>query len=201
MPSTLRDTPRKQMITLEDQWLLQKEIVLAWLRAGFALVALAVIQFNPSRTARFPVLAHVFLIAFLLYSLTILYLARRERTDPKQIGLVTTCLDLIWVSSHRLYDRRGSNSLFCLLFFPVITASSRYGIKGGLGAAVVGVVLYGFIRLYFEWDNPLSIDLFIVRAVYLGLLAYIFGLLSEFERKQNQQATSAFKNSRRSRNA
>ncbi|HET8917180.1 MAG TPA: hypothetical protein VFN58_03965, partial [Candidatus Binatia bacterium] len=99
MPSTLEETRQKRAMTPEDQWLLKKEQVLAWLRAGFALLGLIVIQFNPSRIARYPILSHVFLIAFLLYSLIIVYLARRERTDPKQIGLVTTCLDLMWVSS------------------------------------------------------------------------------------------------------
>jgi signal transduction histidine kinase len=187
MPSTIEKTRHKQGMTPEDQWLLQKEKVLAWLRAGFALIALVVIQFNPSRVAKYPILSHVFLIAFLLYSLIIVYLARRERTDPKQIGLVTTCLDLMWVSSIVFTTGAVQTPFFAYYFFPVITASSRYGIKGGLGAAVVGVVLYGFIRLYFVWDNPISIDLFVVRAVYLVFLAYIFGLLSEFESKQNQK--------------
>ena len=187
MPSTLEKTRQKQGMTPEDQWLLQKEKVLAWLRAGFALVGLIVILFNPSRVAKYPILSHVFLIAFLLYSLIIVYLARRERTDPKQIGLVTTCLDLMWVSSIVFTTGAVQTPFFAYYFFPVITASSRYGIKGGLSAAVVGVALYGFIRLYFVWDNPLSIDLFVVRAVYLVFLAYIFGLLSEFESKQNQK--------------
>jgi signal transduction histidine kinase len=187
MPSTPPATGRKQTITLDDQWLLQKERVLAWLRVGFALVALVVIQFNPLRVARYPILSHVFVVAFLLYSLIILYLVRRGRTDPRKIGLVTTCLDLIWVSSIVFTTGAVQTPFFAYYLFPVITASSRYGIKGGLSAALVGVILYGFIRLYFVWDNPISIDLFIVRSVYLVFLAYIFGLLSEFERKQNQK--------------
>ena len=187
MPSSLQDTGRKPTMTLEDQWLRQKEKVLAWLRSGFALVALVVIQFNPLRVARYPILSYVFLVAFLLYSLIILYLVRREKTDPKKIGLVTTCLDLMWVSSIVFTTGAAQTPFFAYYFFPVITASSRYGIKGGLSAALVGVILYGFIRLYFVWENPISIDLFIVRAVYLVFLAYIFGLLSEFERKQNQK--------------
>jgi two-component system sensor histidine kinase DegS len=187
MPSTSQATRQKQAMTPEDQWLLEKERVLAWLRAGFALVALVVIQFNPLRVARYPILSHVFLAAFLLYSLIILYLVRRGRTDPREIGLITTCLDLIWVSSIVFTTGAVQTPFFAYYFFPVITASSRYGIKGGLSAALVGVILYGFIRLYFVWDNPLAIDLFIVRAVYLVFLAYIFGLLSEFEKKQNQK--------------
>src|SRR5678816_2956100 len=99
MPSTSQATRQKQAMTPEDQWLLQKEKVLAWLRAGFALVALVVIQFNPLRVAKYPILSHVFPAAFLLYSLIILYRVRRGRTDPRKTGLVTTCLDLIWVSS------------------------------------------------------------------------------------------------------
>ena len=174
-------------MTLEDQWLLQKEKVLAWLRSGFALVALVVIQFNPLRVARYPILSYVFLVAFLLYSLIVLYLVWREKTDPKKIGLVTTCLDLMWVSSIVFTTGAAQTPFFAYYFFPVITASSRYGIKGGLSAALVGVTLYGFIRLYFVWENPISVDLFVVRSVYLVFLAYIFGLLSEFERKQNQK--------------
>jgi signal transduction histidine kinase len=174
-------------MTLEDQWLKQKEKVLAWIRAGFALVALVVIQFNPLRVAKYPILSYVFLVAFFLYSLIILYLVWRDRTDPRKIGLATTCLDLVWVSLIVFTTGAAQTPFFAYYFFPVITASSRYGIKGGLSAAVVGVVLYGFIRLYFVWDNPLAIDLFVVRAVYLVFLAYIFGLLSEFERKQNQK--------------
>jgi signal transduction histidine kinase len=174
-------------MTLEDQWLKQKENVLAWLRAGFALVALVVIQFNPLRVAKYPILSHVFLVAFFLYTLIILYLVWRDRTSPRKIGLATTCLDLVWVSLIVFTTGAVQTPFFAYYFFPVITASSRYGIKGGLSAAVAGVVLYGFIRLYFVWDNPIAIDLFVVRAVYLVFLAYIFGLLSEFERKQNQK--------------
>jgi signal transduction histidine kinase len=174
-------------MTLEDQWLKQKEKILAWLRVGFALVALVVIQFNPTRVAKYPILSHVFLVAFFLYSLIILYLVWRDRTGPRKIGLATTCLDLVWVSLIVFTTGAVQTPFFAYYFFPVITASSRYGIKGGLSAAVVGVVLYGFVRLYFVWDNPLAIDLFVVRSVYLLFLAYIFGLLSEFERKQNQK--------------
>ena len=52
-------------MTPQDQWILQKERVLAWLRVGFAIVAVAVILFNPERVARFPLLSYVSLGSFL----------------------------------------------------------------------------------------------------------------------------------------
>ena len=174
-------------MTPQDQWLLQKEKALAWLRVGFALVALVVIQVNPSRVARFPLLSYFSLGSFLLYSLAILYLTRLEKVDFKKIGLATTCLDLMWVSLIVFSTGAGRTPFFVYYLFPVIAASSRYGIKLGLGVAMVGVVLYGFIRLHLVWENPLSVDLFIVRSIYLIVMAYIFGFLSEVERKQNQR--------------
>lgn len=171
----------------QDQWLLQKERVLAWLRVGFALVAVAVIQLNPSRVARFPLLSYISLGSFLIYSLAILYVAVRQRTESKKIGLIETCLDLAGVSLIVFSTGGAATPFFVYYFFPIITASSRYGIKGGLSVAVAGVAIYGFIRFYFDWDDLLGIDRFIVRSVYLVVLAYMFGLLSEFENRQNQK--------------
>jgi len=174
-------------MTPQDQWILQKERVLAWLRVGFAIVAVTVILFNPSRVARFPLLSYVSLGSFLFYSLAVLYVATRERVYSKTIGLITTCLDMVWVSLIVFSTGGAATPFFVYYFFPIITASSRYGIKGGLSAAVAGVATYGFIRFYFDWDNLLGIDRFLVRSVYLFVLAYIFGFLSEFETKQNQK--------------
>src|SRR3970282_2653424 len=85
-------------MTPEDQWHLQKEKGLAWLRAGFALIAVLVIQLNPSRVARFPLLSYSSLLLFLLYSLVILYLTQPEKANFREIAIATTVLDLLWVS-------------------------------------------------------------------------------------------------------
>src|SRR5262244_965432 len=113
-------TQRRTIMTPQDQWILQKERVLAWLRAAFSTVGAA-------------------------------------------------------------------TPFFVYYFFPIITASSRYGIRGGLSAAIAGAVIYGFIRFHFDWEDSLGIDRFVVRSIYLFVLAYIFGFLSEFETRQNQK--------------
>src|SRR4029450_1301914 len=92
---TQSPTKRRITVTLHDQWILQKEKVLAWLRVGFAIVTVAVILCNPARVARFPWLSYVSLGSFLIYSLTVLYVATRERTLSKIVGLITTSLDLV----------------------------------------------------------------------------------------------------------
>lgn len=177
-------------MTPQDQWILQKERVLAWVRVGFALVAVAVIQFNPARVARFPAISYLSLGSFVIYSAAILYFvyfAAYTKMRSKKFGLVTTFLDMIWVSLIVFSTGGAATPFFVYYFFPIITASSRYGIKGGLSAALAEVALYGFIRFHFEWEALLGVDRFVVRSIYLVVLAYVFGFLSEFESKQNQK--------------
>src|SRR5574341_2213851 len=107
-------------MTPEDQWLLQKERVLAWVRLGFSLAAILVIQLNPARAAKFPLLSHLSLISFFLYSLFILYLANRATVVSRKIGIVTTCLDLPWISL-MVFSTGGSRAPFFVYYlFPVI---------------------------------------------------------------------------------
>lgn len=174
-------------MTPEEQWLLKKEKLLAWLRVGFAVAAILVIQLNPERVARFPILSQLSLYSFFLYSLLVLYLVTREISDSRKIGLATTCLDVLWISVIVLSTGGSRTPFFVYYLFPVITASSRYGIKGSLAVALVGVTLYGFIRFSAFWTRPIDIDTFIIRSVYLLVVAYIFGFISDFENKQNQR--------------
>jgi len=174
-------------MTPEDQWHQQREKGLAWLRAGFALIAVLVIQLNPSRMERFPWLSYSSLLLFLFYSLLILFLSQRKKTNFKKIAIVTTALDLFWVSAI-VFSTGGSRTPFFIYYlFPAVTAASRHGIKGGLFVSFVGVTLYGFIRFAFPWETPLGVDVFFVRTIYLIVFAYIFGFLSEFEGKQNRK--------------
>jgi signal transduction histidine kinase len=177
-------------MTPQDQWLLQKEKALAWLRVAFAIVAVAVIQLNPARVARFPVLSSFSLGSFLLYSLAILYLAQRKDFDARKVAVTTTCLDLIWISLI-VFSTGGTRTPFFFYYsFPVITASSRWGIKGSVIVALVGVALYGLNRFSLAAEalgSPIGIDTIIVRGIYLVVLAYIFGFLSDVERRQNRR--------------
>lgn len=174
-------------MTPQDQWLLQKEARIAWLRAGFAVLAVLVIQLNPDRVARYPVISHVALSSFLIYSLGVVFLTRREGPNSRLIGLATTVLDLLWISCIAFSTDGARTPFFIYYIFPVITASSRYGIKGGLLVSIVGAALYGFIRFNFIWNRPLGIDTVVVRSIYLIGLGYVFGFLSEFESKQNRK--------------
>jgi signal transduction histidine kinase len=180
-----------EKITPQDGWLLQRDRAVAWLRVAFALVAVTVIPLNPSRLSTFPTLSLFSLGSFFIYSLAILELTRRKKfTSGSILRLVTTCFDLIWITLI-VFSTGGTRTPFFFYFsFPVITASVRWGLKGSIPVALVEVALYGAIRFSLAaeaLDPPIGIDTFLVRSIYLLVLACIFGYISEFEKKQNQR--------------
>jgi len=177
-------------MTPEAGWLLQRESAVAWLRVVFAAVAVLVIQLNPERVARFPALSLFSLSSFLLYSLLVLYFSQRKPNVSSRIGILTTSLDVVWIAAI-VFSTGGTRTPFFFYYsFPVITASIRWGLKGSLPVAFVGVALYGIVRLTLAgeaMDSPIGIDVLLVRSLYLILLAGIFGYISEFEKRQNQR--------------
>jgi signal transduction histidine kinase len=179
-----------EKFTLEDDWLLHRERAVAWLRVGFAALAVIVIQLNPERVARFPLLSFFSLSSFLIYSLAVLYLAKKNKLTAPPIDVLTNSLDVVWIAVI-VFSTGGTRTPFFFYYsFPVITASLRWGLKGSLPVAVVGVIVYGIVRLTLtaeSMDSPIGIDTLLVRSLYLLLLAGIFGYVSEFERRQNHQ--------------
>lgn len=175
---------------LEQDWILQREKAVAWLRVAFAVLAIAVIQLNPSRVARYPILSEFTLGSFLLYSVGALYFARKTRLGWARVGAITTALDVVWIALI-VYSTGGTRTPFFFYYsFPVITASLRWGIKGSLPVALVGVAVYTALRLTLTAESvadPIGIDTIVVRNLYLIVLAAIFGYISEFEKKQNQK--------------
>jgi signal transduction histidine kinase len=182
--------PRTERLTPEDAWVLQREKAVAWLRCVFALVAVAVIQINPDRIEHFPTLSVYSMGSFLLYSLVNAELTRRGKLGSPVIGFLTTSLDVVWIGLI-VFSTGGSQTPFFFYYsFPVITASVRWGLKGSIPVALVGVAIYGVIRLTLAAegkDTPIGIDTILIRSLYLLLLAGIFGYISEFEKRQNQK--------------
>ena len=78
---------------------------------------------------------------------------RGNAAYSEAFGFITTALDLVGVSLIVFSTGGTATPFFVYYSFPMITASSRYGIKGGLIAAAVGTLTYGFIRFYFDWDR------------------------------------------------
>jgi len=175
---------------LEQSWVLQRERAVAGLRLVFAILAVVVIQLNPTRAARFPLLSTYCLGTFLFYSLIVFYFAWKNRLGSFRLAVLTTALDLTWVAMINITTGGTRTPFFYYYSFPVITASLRWGLKGSLPVALAGVAVYLSMRLTLVAESlarPVAIDTMVIRSSYLLGLGSIFGYISQFERKQNQK--------------
>ena len=169
---------------------MERERAVAWLRLGFALLAIAVIQLNPSRIARYPALSTITLVSFVIYSVTAVWLVYKSKLPLASLGGITTALDTIWIAFIVISTGGTRTPFFFYYSFPIITASLRWGYRGSLPVAFVGVAIYATIRLTLAAESgvePIGIDTVVVRSLYLVALAFIFGFVSEFEQKQNRK--------------
>ncbi|MEO6165247.1 MAG: sensor histidine kinase [Candidatus Binatia bacterium] len=175
---------------LDKSWFLERERAAAWLRLAFAVLAIAIIQLNPVRVARFPLMSGLVLGFFLFYSGIALVFVLRRKFTFSRFGSVATALDVVWIALI-VFSTGGTRTPFFFYYtFPVITASLRWGLKGSLPVAFIGVAIYASIRLTLAAEagaEPIGIDTIVVRSLYLVFLAGIFGYISEFEKSQNQK--------------
>ncbi len=175
---------------LDKSWFLERERAVAWLRLAIAVVAIAVIQLNPERIARFPLMSALVLGFFLFYSgIALVFVLRRTFTFSR-FGSIATALDVVWIALI-VFSTGGTRTPFFFYYtFPVITASLRWGLKGSLPVALIGVAIYASIRLTLAAEagaEPIGIDTIVVRSLYLVFLAATFGYISKFEKSQNQK--------------
>ena len=118
---------------LEEDWILQRETAVAWLRVAFAVVAVLVIQLNPARVARFPSLSIVMFDRF-SYTASLSSISSKTRGTTR-VGAITTTLDVVWIAVI-VFSTGGTRTPFFFYYsFPVITASLRWGLKGSLPVA------------------------------------------------------------------
>jgi signal transduction histidine kinase len=59
--------------------------------------------------------------------------------------------------------------------------------------ALTGVTIYGLVRFSSFWPRPIGIDIYMIRSFYLIVFAYIFGFISNFERRQSERLLALFK--------
>ena len=100
---------------LEESWFLERERAVAWLRLAFAVLAIAVIQLNPERVARFPLMSALVLGSFLIYSGIALVIVVTRKSYLSSFGSVATGLDVVWIALIVFSTGGTTNAVFLLL--------------------------------------------------------------------------------------
>jgi len=151
--------------------------------ATSALLALWLDPTAPIKDAR---AASVVLTVYVVYALILAAATWFADPPANRLRLATHALDLA-VFTLVMYLTEGPTSPFFALFvFAIVAATLRWGGPGTLWTGLVAVVFFlamGFHAGEIEQDPRFELNHFIIRSVYLAVVAVLIGYLGAYERR------------------
>jgi signal transduction histidine kinase len=155
--------------------------------ASFSLLA---IWFDPSEPANYAALTYSLLAGYVVYALGLASLVWTSSGSIFRLRLVTHVFDL-GVFSVFIYLTEGPTSPFFLYFvFSILCGTLRWQWQGTLWTAVAALAAFlgmGFYAQHILQDPSFEFNRFIMRAVYLAVVAVLFGYLGVHESQRRIQ--------------
>jgi signal transduction histidine kinase len=145
---------------------------LSALRLTLAIAALIIIYAIPVEPDTAANLTYYSMVGFVLYSVVIYALARRQVNFSQGMLRVVVAVDLIWFTVITSLSN-GTGGLFFFYLFAVIVASSRGGALFGFLVTIISTVLSISVSLFFAPPGPLDQTRFVIRPLAILGLGYI----------------------------
>ncbi|HZC24184.1 MAG TPA: histidine kinase, partial [Candidatus Binatia bacterium] len=175
---------------------IETERILSTARVVLALTSVLAFQFNSSRFQN-PSLIEALLLLYCAHSLALMAtLWFRTKSKFRHSGLVHAT-DLLWPTVISLITNGPSSPFFLYFVFAILGAAFRWGLREslltvvGALAAMTGdakILTLGPMARLFE--SHFDANLFVVRTVYMVILAFLVGSLAESEKQRRAEALS-----------
>jgi signal transduction histidine kinase len=168
----------------------RSERLVALGRLVLAASSLLAIWLDPAEPAKYAGLTYSLLAGYLAYALLLMIWAALAHWFSRYVGLATHLIDLA-ISATLVYLTEGSASpLFVYFVFLLLAAALRWGWQGVLLTALATLVTYMALSLYAErvlLDPAFELNRFIIRCVYLAVVALLLGYLSAYEQELRRE--------------
>ncbi len=160
------------------------------MRLILACAGLSVIYIDPAEPDRLVEATYATLILFVIYSLIIHMLARKQHKLFLVIQDWSHWLDLCWYVA-LISLSSGTNSLFFFGFiFSILTASFIHGFQSGLNITIVSAISFSIIGLIGYSENMATeLNRTLIRPVYLLVLGYMLAYWGGYEIKLRRRLT------------
>lgn len=162
------------------------EFLIAGARLLLASFSLFAIWLDPSEPGRYAEIAYGLLSGYVVYSMVLVILARRMHRPLKHLGLLTHVLDLHFFTAFIFFTEGPTSPFFVYFVFSVMCAAIRWGWRGTLWTTAVSLAAFigmGFYAAGFLHDPHFELNRFIIRSVYLAVVAILLGYLGTYEQR------------------
>jgi signal transduction histidine kinase len=155
--------------------------------ASFSLVA---IWLDPTTPSRYAIVAYPLLIAYVLYAVIVAFVVWTSHGPLARFRLITHVFDLMMFSLFMYFIEGPTSPFFAYFVFAIVCATLRWQWHGTLWTAVAVLTAFlgiGFYASEILQDPAFEVDRFIIRSVYLAVVAALLGYLGAYESQRRAQ--------------
>jgi signal transduction histidine kinase len=162
------------------------ELLIAAARLVLASFSLFAETMDPPEPGKYAGIAYSLLSCYVVYSLILLVLVRRMRSPSKYFGILTHVLDLQIFSVFVFLTEGPTSPFFVYFVFSVMCAPIRWrwiGILWTTAASLAAFIGIGLYATGFFHDPHFELNNFIIRNIYLVVVAILLGYLGTYEQR------------------
>jgi signal transduction histidine kinase len=160
------------------------ERLIALARVALAATSLLAIWLDPSEPTKYRDIAYALLVGYLGYALLLVPLVWLLRAPLGLVAIITHGIDLVAFTGFIYFTEGPTSPFFAYFVFSLFCATLRWQRSGTFWTALVVLTLFLGLGLYTALvlkDPDFELNRFIVRSVYLALVALLLAYLSTYE--------------------
>lgn len=169
------------------------EQLIAVCRLVLASLGLLAIWRDPTEPARFAEQTYFLLNAYVAYAAILILVLRNLHGPAPRLAFATHVVDLT-LYSVLLYLTEGPNSPFFAYFtFAIVAATLRWRTRGAAVTGATAIAIFVGIGLYGSdvmKDPNFELNRFVIRAVYLAVVAVMLGFVGAYEQRERRRSTA-----------
>jgi len=157
-------------------------------RLVLSVFSLLAILLDPSGSGKYANLAFALLAGYLVYATLLAFLVWRLPKLPGHLPMITHVIDLIVFFLLMYFSERAA--AFACFVFSIMGATLRWQWRGTLWttvAALVASIGLGVLAMQFRHDPAFQLDRFILRSLYLAVVAILVGYLGIYQERRRSQ--------------
>ena len=170
------------------------ERVVATSRLVLAAFTAFAIWIDPFQPAKYAGVTYGLMIVYVAYAAAMAVVVWRWRKPLARLGLATHVADLVMFSIFMyLTEGQGSSPFFSYFTFALVAGAVRWGWRGAMWTAVAALTAFNVLGLYAAevlGDPSFELNRFIIRSVYLAVLAVLVGYLGAHEARLRGELAS-----------
>ncbi|HEX5720625.1 MAG TPA: hypothetical protein VF179_31010, partial [Thermoanaerobaculia bacterium] len=166
------------------------ERLIATGRAVLSVFSLLAVWLDPTEPARYASVAYSMLAVYVVYSLVLAVLAFRSYALLLELRLPSHLVDLAVAILVSFFTEGPTSPFFLYFVFAMLSAAVRWGWTGTLwttAASLTAFLGFGYFFAEVLHDPAFELNRFILRAVYLGVVASLLGHLGIFDERLRRE--------------